>query len=53
MQYQQKNKFKFKPTNHKKWTPNKSHHTILTYIEAIQEKLEHKIENQNPQPLNT
>ena len=36
----------FKPTNHKKWTPNKNHHTVLTYIETIQEELKCRMENQ-------
>ena len=38
-----------KPTNHKKWTPNKNYHTVLTYIEATQKELECKMENQKPQ----
>ena len=42
----------FKPTNHKKWTPNKNHHTVSTYIEATQEKLECEMENQKPQQFN-
>ena len=42
----------FKPTNHKKWTPYKNHHTVLTCIEANQEELQCKMENQKPQPFN-
>lgn len=30
----------FKPQKKKKWTPNKSHHTVLTYIEQSPRKLE-------------
>ena len=42
----------FKPTNLKKWTPYKNHYTVLTCIEATQEELECKMENQKPQPFN-
>ena len=41
-----------KQTSHKKWTPNKNHHTVLTYIEATLEELKCKMENQKPQPFN-
>ena len=40
-----------KPTNHKKLTPKKNHHTVLTYIEATQEELECKMGNQIPRPF--
>ena len=42
----------FKPANHKKWTPNKNHQMVLTYIEATPEELEWKMENQKLQPFN-
>ena len=32
-------------------TPSKTHHMVLTYIEATQEELECKMENQKPQNL--
>ena len=32
--------------------PNKNHHTVLTYIEATQEALEHEKENQKPKLFN-
>ena len=35
----------------KRCTPNKNHQTLLTYIEATQEELECKMENQKPQPF--
>ena len=50
-QHQQKNKF-FKQEIIKKWTSNKNHHTVLKYIEATQEELECKRENQKPHPFN-
>ena len=30
----------FQPQKKEKWTPNKNHHTVLTYIEATQRELE-------------
>lgn len=33
--------------NHKKWTRNKNHCLVLTYIGAAQEELESEIKNQN------
>ena len=30
----------FKPRMKQKWTPNKNHHTVLTYIEATRRELE-------------
>ena len=35
----------FKPQKKEKWTPNKSHHTVLSYIEATQRELENKQNN--------
>ena len=49
--YQQKKK-NFEPTNHIKLTLNKNLHKVLTYIEATQEELEYKIENQKPRSFN-
>ena len=42
----------FKPTYHKKWTLNKNHHTVLTYIKGTQEELECTMENQKPKLFN-
>ena len=39
----------FKLTNHKKLPPNKINYRVLTCIEATQEELECKMENQKPQ----
>ena len=37
----------FKPKTDKKWRPDKNHHTVETYIEAIENALETEEQNNN------
>ena len=42
----------FKPQKKEKWTPNKNHHTVLTYIEATQRELEKEQTKMEEKPYN-
>ena len=42
----------FKPQKKEKWTPNKNHHTVLTYIEATQRELEKDQTKMEEKPYN-
>ena len=42
----------FKPQKKEKWTPNKNHHTVLTYIEPTQRELEKEQTKMEEKPYN-
>ena len=42
----------FKPQKKEKWTPNKNHHAVLTYIEATQRELEKEQTKMKEKPYN-
>ena len=42
----------FKSQKKEKWTPNKNHHTVLTYIEATQRELEKEQMKMKEKPYN-
>ena len=42
----------FQPQKKEKWTANKNHHTVLTYTEATQRKLEKEQTKMKEKPYN-